>query len=113
MSPGKTGSLGRPWVQLEPKPPPVDDPERYWLDPPPELSERCRYWMRQIERGWLPNRSIRQDCADCQADWYGVYFWEVRHVLAPLLALAPELVAQERGALLRNVAALPRRIGSL
>lgn len=78
----KTGGGGGRWVTLEqPKPPKVDDHYRYWGEPPPEMSERCRYWMRQIERGWRPNRKIAGENYDTQAEWYGVYIWELNHIL--------------------------------
>lgn len=57
----KTGSEGRPWIELErPKPAAInDDAYRYFGQiAPTELSERCKYWVRQIERGWLPNKHI-------------------------------------------------------
>ncbi|RBO82087.1 hypothetical protein [Nocardia puris] len=87
----RTGTGGRPWVALEqPKPAPVDDRYAYWLNAPPELSAACVYWVRQIERGWLPNRRISQQGYDNSADWYGVWIWEYLHVLAPLIAAERE-----------------------
>lgn len=87
MKPGRTGSEGRPWVQLEkPKPPRIpDDEERYWGQPPPTPSERCVYWVRQIERGWLPNRHISMNGYHTSAIWYGVYIWEYLNILYPLI----------------------------
>ncbi|MFE3229322.1 hypothetical protein [Nocardia sp. NPDC059228] len=83
---GKTGTEGQPWIELEkPKPAKVDDRYRYWGDAPPEVSARCRYWARQIQRGWLPNRRISAECSDCSAAWFGVYIWEYLHVLYPLI----------------------------
>lgn len=82
----KTGSLGRPWVALEqPRPPAVEDRYAYWSDPPPVLSARCRYWARQIEQGWLPNRRWRAECYDCSAALYGVYLWEYLEVIEPMI----------------------------
>lgn len=82
----KTGGGGGPWVTLErPKPPKVDDHYLYWGEQPPELSERCRYWVRQIKAGWRPNRKISGEGYDSQSEWYGVYIWELMHVLWPLL----------------------------
>lgn len=83
----KTGSGGRPWIELErPKPSPIDDDEyRYFGDPPPGLSERCKYWVRQIERGWLPNKHISREGYSVKAEWFGVYIWEYVNVLAPLI----------------------------
>ena len=82
---GKTGSGGRPWVRLEPKPAKVGDHYAYWTQPPPELSSRCRYWVRQIARGWRPNRSWSAWSDDSAAQLYGVYIWELRHVIRPAL----------------------------
>lgn len=83
----KTSSEGRPtWIHLEPKPPRVNDIEDYWADQPPTPSERCTYWVRQMQRGWLPNRRISGEGYYGAAEWYGVYLWEYLHVLAPLIA---------------------------
>lgn len=82
----RTGGEGGPWVEIErPKPPRVADHYAYWTDPPPELSERCRYWARQIEHGWRPNKYISRECYDCRAEWYGVYIWELLNVLDPAI----------------------------
>ncbi|MBY4212880.1 hypothetical protein HQO42_14920 [Rhodococcus fascians] len=82
----KTGSGGRPWIELEsPKPPPVQDEQSYWMDAPPEPSERCRYWVRQIEAGWMPNRSVSGNGYHGSAVWYGVWIWEYLNVLYPLI----------------------------
>lgn len=83
---GKTGSEGRPWIELDrPKPPKVDDVETYWPKPPPEPSEACMYWVRQIRRGWLPNRRISGEGYYTSAEWYGVWIWEYINVLFPLI----------------------------
>lgn len=83
----KTGSGGRPWIALEkPKPPAVEDCYAYWAEPPPELSERCRWWLRQIERGWRPNRSWSSAGYATKANsLYGVYIWEYINVIYPAL----------------------------
>lgn len=84
---GKTGSVGQPWVEIEqPKPARVDDRYQYWTEPPPARSLRCEYWVRQIGRGWMPNRRISGECYDCSAEWYGVYIWEYLNVLYPLIS---------------------------
>jgi hypothetical protein len=81
----KTGA-GGPWVTLEkPKPPRVSDRYVWWMYQPPHGSERCAYWVRQIEAGWLPNRSISMNGYDSSAAWYGVWIWEYLNVLAPLI----------------------------
>lgn len=83
----KTGGQNTTWVDLErPKPPRVDDHYRYWSEPPPERSERCAYWLRQIDRGWRPNRFLRRECCDCSAEWYGVYVWEYLNEISPRLS---------------------------
>lgn len=82
----KTGGGQTSWVDLErPKPPAVDDRYRYWGSPPPERSPRCRYWLRQIERGWRPNRFVRRRGYDEAAEWYGVYLWEYLNSIRPAL----------------------------
>jgi hypothetical protein len=66
----KTGSDNGRWMILErPKPAKVSDAEDYWLFTPPQPSARSAYWVRQIERGWLPNRHIVRGCpyGFCQA----------------------------------------------
>jgi hypothetical protein len=84
----KTGGRGTRWVELEkPKPPRVEDRYRYWTDPPGAVSERCQYWLRQIDHGWRPNRAISTLGYDSSAEWYGIYIWELQHLVAPLLAL--------------------------
>lgn len=88
MRPHRTGSEGRPWVQLHhPKPPRVEDEMRYWGDQPPEPSPRCVYWVSQIERGWLPNRRIGMEGYHTSALWYGVYIWEYLNVLSPMISM--------------------------
>lgn len=84
----KTGTLGRAWVRLEqPKPPPVADHYAYWMGPPPQRSERCTYWLRQIERGWLPNKHWRAEGYDSSAEvLYGVYIWEFINEIAPAVS---------------------------
>ncbi|MEV6096952.1 hypothetical protein [Nocardia sp. NPDC051981] len=52
---------------------------------PPDLSPRCRYWSRQIQRGWLPNRSISPLGYHISTLWFGVYIWECVNVLYPLI----------------------------
>lgn len=82
----RTGSEGRPWVVLDrPKPPAVADETRFWRDPPSERSVACKYWARQISRGWLPNRRISRMGYSVAAQWYGVYIWEYLHVLYPMI----------------------------
>jgi hypothetical protein len=66
-------------VQLDQKPPAVDDIYRYWSDQPPDRSERCAYWLAQIDKGWLPNKRLRAECRDCSASILGVYLWEYLH----------------------------------
>lgn len=93
----KTGSSNRPWVELEqPKPPRVDDEYRYYDHRPPRESERCAYWLRQIQRGWRPNRRLRTESRDAVAFWLGVYVWEYRHRILPALEQADSADAVER-----------------
>lgn len=88
MTATKTGGRGGAWIALEPKPPRVADHYEYWGDEPPERSERCAYWLRQIERGWRPNRRIAAECYDCSAQWYGVWIWEYVWAINPALRAA-------------------------
>ena len=82
----RTGGRCGPWVELQrPKPTPVADRYAYWSSPPPELSDRCLYWVRQIDAGWHPNRRLRQEGYDASAEWYGVHIWEYLYVLCPLM----------------------------
>ncbi|MFI2663249.1 hypothetical protein [Micromonospora carbonacea] len=100
--PGKTGSGGEPWVEIEtPKPPPVRDPYAYWSEPPPELSARCFYWLRQIAEGWTPNASIGRKGYDDAAHWFGVYIWEYVNVVWPCLVEAERKQRNRREAAAR------------
>ncbi|MFI5436442.1 hypothetical protein ACHMZP_32160 [Rhodococcus baikonurensis] len=96
----KTGSGNRRWMVLErPKPVKVSDAEDYWLFAPSQLSRRCAYWVRQIERGWLPNRRIVREGYQNGADWFGVYIWEYLNVLDPLITQKrTELVSRSSNA---------------
>lgn len=82
----KTGGMGGTWVEIErPKPAPVADHYAYWADPPPVRSERCAYWLRQIKRGWRPNRFVRREGYDSSAQWYGIYIWEYLNEIVPAI----------------------------
>ena len=86
----KTGGGGGLWVDLEkPKPARVANHYDYWAEEPPEISLRCQYWLRQIDRGWRPNRHISCHCYDCSAEWYGVYIWEWLNLIYPKLSSLP------------------------
>lgn len=63
----------------------VDDCYRYWIEPPPERSGRCQYWIERIEAGWRPNSRIGSEGYDGAAHYYGVYIWEYIHEICPLL----------------------------
>lgn len=67
-----------------PAPPKVDNIETYWTEEPPDLSPRCRYWIRRIERGWRGNKRFRGKGYSEKAEHLGVYIWEWLHVLSPL-----------------------------
>lgn len=62
-------------------PPAVDDIYRYWADPPPDLSPRCRYWHARLRNGFAPNRRVRAMGYDEASRWYGVYVWEYLNIL--------------------------------
>lgn len=72
-----------PWGH---KPPAVDDETRYSHEPPPELSARCRYWLRRYRAGhWRPNRRVRRQGYHNLAAVLGIYIWEGLHVMRPLM----------------------------
>lgn len=82
----RTGTYGQPWVELEkPKPPRIPSGQHYdyWGERPPEISARCLYWLRQIERGWLPPARVRCEGYDSASVWYGVYIWEWTNLIYP------------------------------
>ena len=70
-----------PHAVFDRPPPPVDDVEAYWTDPPPDLSQRCRYWHARMSGGFVPNRRIRAMGYYEASRWYGVYIWEYLNVL--------------------------------
>lgn len=74
---------GPPWGH---KPLPVGNVMLYWLDQPPEPSDRCLYWRRRYSEGsWSPNRWLARQDNHGRALWLGVYIWEAVHVLGPLI----------------------------
>jgi hypothetical protein len=62
-------------------PPRVDDPERYWGEPPPVLSPRCVWWISRFEQGWRPGRAVRSLGYYSAAFQYGVYLWEYLSII--------------------------------
>lgn len=68
------------------KPPRVKDEQTFWIDPPPERSARCAWWVEQFAAGWKPNRRIRGEGYHGSACFYGVYIWEYLNVIYPLEA---------------------------
>lgn len=82
----KTGGMGTAWVTLPPKPARVSDHYSFWAEPPPELSERCTYWVEQLERGWVPNRHVRIEGYDAASQWFGVYIWEYLNIISPMIS---------------------------
>lgn len=61
----------------------MDDVYAYWADPPPHLSARCAYWLRQMDAGWLPPGRWRREGYDGAARLLGVWVWEYLHVIYP------------------------------
>lgn len=58
----------------------------FWTQPPPELSDRCKWWIRQFENGWTPNRRwCGSQGYHLTAEMYGVYIWEYLNVISPLI----------------------------
>lgn len=79
-----TGSGGGPWVEyLSPKPPPVLERDEVWGFAPLQISERCAWWLQQLENGWRPPRRVSGLGWDGQAQWFGVYAWEWRNLIRP------------------------------
>lgn len=68
-----------------PTPKQVKDITEYWTSPPPERSERAKYWLQKLNDGWKPNRRIRQLGYEGAAEFFGVYIWEYINVLSPLI----------------------------
>lgn len=82
----KLGGGGMPRIEFDsPKPPPVHDHYDTSTEKSGVLSERCQWWLRQIERGWRPNRRILNCCWDCNSEWLGVYGWEYTDVICVAL----------------------------
>lgn len=67
-----------------PKPPRVDDVQRYWTRPPPERSARCAWWAAKIQAGWRRNRRLGGMGYHEAARFFGVYIWEYINVISPL-----------------------------
>jgi hypothetical protein len=97
MTRGKTGGGNTEWVEYDsPKPPAVPEHERYGNvgqavpyhvgpNPDDKLSERAKWWLRQIERGWRPNKRNLNCCWDCNTEWLGVRGWEYMEYIQPAL----------------------------
>lgn len=75
----------RPAVGRLKPPQRVDDPQKYWTEPPPSRSPRLVYWLERIHHGWRPNRRLQGMGYHTATDWYGVYVWEYLNVLSPAL----------------------------
>lgn len=74
----------------EEMPPPVEDRYEYWMGPPPELSDRCLYWIKRLHDFGHPDRYDWRDIAallhedndwDGNAEKFGVYLWEWFHII--------------------------------
>lgn len=59
-----------------------DNGERYWSEPPPQLSPRCLHCMERIKAGWRPRLDYGYYG---NSEYLGVYIWEYMHVISPLL----------------------------
>lgn len=87
----KTGGGGGPWIEFDsPKPPRVTDHYDTSLEGSGIVSDRCQWWIRQINRGWRPNRRTLRCCWDCNSEWMGIYGWEYIEYIWPLLWPPPE-----------------------
>ncbi len=59
--------------------------QAYWTQPPPEPSPGCLKWVAKIRAGWRPNRRVRAMGYYEEAEFYGVYIWELMNVIDPLI----------------------------
>ena len=59
-----------------------DNGERYWSEPPPVVSPRCRHCLKRIAEGWRP-RLI--DGYYGNSTYLGVYIWEYLQLIMPAL----------------------------
>lgn len=66
------------------KPPKVTNIEAFWISSPPERSERCEWWVRRFEDGFVLNKRIAAMGYYERAEFYGVFIWELLNVLSPL-----------------------------
>lgn len=81
-----------PWGH---KPPAVPDVTVYWTNPPPETSERCKYWLRRYRQGsWTPNRRIKRYGYHSAAQHLGIWIWEYWNVMEPLMSESTASSAQ-------------------
>jgi len=70
-------------------PPRVGNIETYWDAAPPELSDRCNWWVERIQGGWRRNRRLRGLGYHEACEYYGVYLWEYLNILSPLFDQCP------------------------
>lgn len=68
-----------------PTPTKVKDCTEYWTTPPPNPSARCTYWVERIKNGWRPNRRVNQMGFGEASLFFGIYVWEYRNVIIPLM----------------------------
>lgn len=66
-------------------PPRVDNVEAYWGQLPEQPSERLKFWIKQVENGWLPNRRISTMGYYESAEFYGIYIEEYLTILSPII----------------------------
>lgn len=78
-------------------PPRVADRYRYWTDPPPARSDRCRAWEARIRHGWRMPKWVQGKGYDPMAGYFGVYVWEWLNVLSPLYDATARLRYQTGG----------------
>jgi hypothetical protein len=80
----KLGGMAGPRIAwTRPKPPAVEDRYLYWGQAPPDLSDRCQWWVEQFDAGFRPNRAYRMEGYDTSAELYGVWIWEYLNVICP------------------------------
>ena len=64
---------------------PVEDIQQYWMESPPEISDRCKEWIELINNGWRPNRRVGKMGYYSASTFYGIYIWEYCNIIYQML----------------------------
>lgn len=81
-----------PYPDLPPK---VKVHYDFWAEKPPQLSPRCVALCAKLRAGWQVPSHIYQWGYDSRSEAYGVWIWELRNVIDPLIREIEEQRAQE------------------